>query len=154
VRLDWSAEALHDLECAADWSRGQAEAVVNAMEWMADTGFLPRPADPGGDGELLAGPAARGDLPRGRSAVAPSAARCGQPAASATLVVTRITVDPDRMDGLPCIRDTRVTVTAVLGQLAAGQPVEQILLDYPYLEFEDIVAAVSVAAQSGAGAEL
>lgn len=39
LRLDWSARALYDLECAADWSRGQAEAVVNAMEWMAETGF-------------------------------------------------------------------------------------------------------------------
>jgi hypothetical protein len=44
VRLDWSDRALHDLECAADWSLGQAEAVVNAMEWMAETGFsLGRP---------------------------------------------------------------------------------------------------------------
>ena len=32
-----------------------------------------------------------------------------------------ITVDPNRMCGLPCIRDTRVTVTALLCQLAAGQ---------------------------------
>jgi uncharacterized protein (DUF433 family) len=31
----------------------------------------------------------------------------------------RITVDPERMDGLPCIRDLRVTVGMVLGQLAA-----------------------------------
>ncbi|MFI5627666.1 DUF433 domain-containing protein [Nocardioides sp. NPDC051685] len=43
----------------------------------------------------------------------------------------RITVDPDRMGGLPTVRDTRVTVTAVLGQLAAGQSVDQILDDYP-----------------------
>jgi hypothetical protein len=44
LRLDWSARALVDLECAAEWSRGQAEAVVNAMEWMAETGFsLGRP---------------------------------------------------------------------------------------------------------------
>jgi len=35
------------------------------------------------------------------------------------------------MRGLPCIRDTRVTVSAVLGQLAAGQSAEQILADYP-----------------------
>ena len=32
----------------------------------------------------------------------------------------RITADPRRMRGLPCIRDTRVTVSAVLGQLATG----------------------------------
>lgn len=49
MRLDWSARALHDLECAADWSRGQAEAVVNAMEWMADTGFSLGRSIPGTD---------------------------------------------------------------------------------------------------------
>jgi hypothetical protein len=44
LRLDWSVRALDDLQCAAEWSRGQAEAVVNAMEWMAETGFsLGRP---------------------------------------------------------------------------------------------------------------
>jgi len=62
--------------------------------------------------------------------------------------VERITIDPNRMRGLPCIRDTRVTVSAVLGQLAAGQTVEQILADYPYLEFEDILAALSFAAEA------
>jgi uncharacterized protein (DUF433 family) len=48
----------------------------------------------------------------------------------------RITVDPNRMRGLPSIRDTRVTVTAVLGQLAAGASVDELLADYPYLERE------------------
>ncbi len=60
----------------------------------------------------------------------------------------RITIDPNRMRGLPLIRDTRVTVSAVLGQLAAGQTVEQILADYPYLEFEDILAALAFAAEA------
>src|SRR5205085_9171499 len=45
----------------------------------------------------------------------------------------RITVDPNRMRGLPGIRDTRVTVSAVLGQLAAGRSVDEVLADYPYL---------------------
>jgi Protein of unknown function (DUF433) len=40
----------------------------------------------------------------------------------------------DRMSGLPCIPDTRVTVSAVLGQLAAGRTIEEILVDYPYLD--------------------
>jgi uncharacterized protein (DUF433 family) len=62
--------------------------------------------------------------------------------------VRRITIDPTRMRGLPCIRDTRVTVSAVLGQLAAGQTVEQILEDYPYLEVEDIRAALEFAAEA------
>jgi Protein of unknown function (DUF433) len=46
---------------------------------------------------------------------------------------TRITIDPSRMNGLPCIRDTRVTLSAVLGQLAAERSFEEILEDYPYL---------------------
>jgi uncharacterized protein (DUF433 family) len=58
----------------------------------------------------------------------------------------RITVDPSRMSGLPCIRDTRVTVSAVLGQLATGHSIEEILLDYPYLERADILAALEYAA--------
>jgi uncharacterized protein (DUF433 family) len=58
----------------------------------------------------------------------------------------RITVDPNRMRGLPCIRDTRVTVSAVLGQLAAGRSVEDVLDDYPYLERADVLAALEFAA--------
>ncbi|HET6999249.1 MAG TPA: DUF433 domain-containing protein [Solirubrobacterales bacterium] len=48
----------------------------------------------------------------------------------------RITVDTNRMCGLPSIRDTRVTVSAVLGQLATGASVDELLADYPYLECE------------------
>jgi len=58
----------------------------------------------------------------------------------------RITVDPNRMGGMPCIRDLRVTVSTVLGQLAAGQSREALLADYPYLEPEDITAALEFAA--------
>jgi uncharacterized protein (DUF433 family) len=58
----------------------------------------------------------------------------------------RITVDPNRMRGLPCIRDTRVTVSAILGQLAAGSSVDDVLADYPYLERADILAALEFAA--------
>lgn len=60
----------------------------------------------------------------------------------------RITVDPARMAGAPTIRDTRVTVTAVLGQLAAGRTIEEILTDYHYLEREDILAALAFATES------
>jgi len=50
------------------------------------------------------------------------------------------------MRGLPCIRDTRVTVSAVLGQLAAARSVEDVLADYPYLEQADILASLEFAA--------
>jgi uncharacterized protein (DUF433 family) len=58
----------------------------------------------------------------------------------------RITVDPDQMGGLPCIRGLRVTVSAVLGQLAAGQSIEDVLADFPYLERDDVFAALEYAA--------
>jgi uncharacterized protein (DUF433 family) len=58
----------------------------------------------------------------------------------------RITVDPARMRGLPCIRGTRITVSAVLGQLAAGQSIDDVLADYPQLEREDVLAALEFAA--------
>jgi len=58
----------------------------------------------------------------------------------------RITVDPERMGGVPCIRDLRVTVGMVLGQLAAGRTASQVIDDYPYLEEADILAALEYAA--------
>jgi uncharacterized protein (DUF433 family) len=60
----------------------------------------------------------------------------------------RITVDPSRMHGLPCIRDTRVTVGAVQAQLDAGASIDELLADYPYLEREDVLAASGYAADS------
>lgn len=58
----------------------------------------------------------------------------------------RITVDPTQMAGVPCIRGLRITVSMVLGQLAAGRSSEQLLEDYPYLEREDVTAALEYAA--------
>jgi uncharacterized protein (DUF433 family) len=58
----------------------------------------------------------------------------------------RITVDPNRMSGLPCIRDTRVTVSAVLGQLADGLTIPEVLADLPYLDRADVLAALEYAA--------
>jgi len=58
----------------------------------------------------------------------------------------RITINPSRMSGLPCIRDTRVTVSAVLGQLAAGSSIDELLADYPYLDRADVLAALEFAA--------
>lgn len=63
-----------------------------------------------------------------------------------TMAFERITVDPERMGGVPCIRDLRVTVSMVLGQLAAGRTIEEVIEDYPYLEREDILAALEFAA--------
>lgn len=65
---------------------------------------------------------------------------------SSTMAFERITVDPAQMGGVPCIRGLRITVSLVLGQLAAGRTSEQLLEDYPYLEREDVTAALEYAA--------
>jgi uncharacterized protein (DUF433 family) len=49
------------------------------------------------------------------------------------------------MGGVPCIRDLRMTVGMVLGQLAAGGDVYVLLADYPYLERADVLAALRYA---------
>jgi len=66
----------------------------------------------------------------------------------------RITADPNRMRGLLSIRDTRVTVSAVLGQLATGASVDELLGDYPYVEREDVLAALEYAAAAAQEREL
>lgn len=66
----------------------------------------------------------------------------------------RITVEADKMGGLPCIRGLRVTVSAVVGQLAAGRTIDQVLDDYPYLEREDVYAALAYAAAAVSEREL
>ena len=58
----------------------------------------------------------------------------------------RITRTPGVMGGKACIRGMRVTVGMVVGQVAAGRSFDQILDDFPYLEREDIVQALSYAA--------
>ena len=58
----------------------------------------------------------------------------------------RITLDPRVMGGKPCIRGLRVTVGTVLGLIASGRTTNEILRAYPYLEAEDIPAALSYAA--------
>ena len=61
-------------------------------------------------------------------------------------LLSRITHDPEAMGGRPCIRGLRVTVGTVVGLLASGHAVDDILQAYPYLEKEDIQAALSYAA--------
>lgn len=58
----------------------------------------------------------------------------------------RITFNPAVMGGKPCIRGMRVTVGTIVGLLAAGHSREEVLRAYPYLEPEDLTAALSYAA--------
>lgn len=58
----------------------------------------------------------------------------------------RITIEPDKCGRRPCIRGMRIRVTDVLSLLGAGASFDEILLDYPDLEADDIVAALNYAA--------
>ena len=60
--------------------------------------------------------------------------------------LTRITIDPEVMGGKPCIRGIRVTVGTIVGFIATGKTVEDVLAEYPYLEHEDVMEALSYAA--------
>ena len=66
----------------------------------------------------------------------------------------RISIDHAKMGGLPCIRDLRIPVSTVIGQLAAGRTHADILADFPDLEEADIVAALEYAAAAGQEREL
>jgi uncharacterized protein (DUF433 family) len=57
-----------------------------------------------------------------------------------------ITSDPQRRGGRPCVRDLRISVGDVLGWLAQGQTIEQIIFDYPELTPEDVRACLAYAA--------
>jgi len=63
-----------------------------------------------------------------------------------TDLLARITQDVAVMGGRPCIRGMRVTVGTVVGLLAAGHSVEEVLHLYPYLEKADVLAALTYAA--------
>lgn len=62
------------------------------------------------------------------------------------MMFERITTDPKIFGGKPCVRGLRFPVSRLLGLLAAGQTPEEILAAYPYLEAEDIRAAIRYAA--------
>jgi uncharacterized protein (DUF433 family) len=61
-------------------------------------------------------------------------------------LLARITHDPAVMGGRPCIRGMRVTVGTLVGLLGAGRTIEEVLVAYPYLERDDVLAALSFAA--------
>ncbi len=68
-----------------------------------------------------------------------------------TELLARITVRPDVFGGKPIIRDMRFAVEHVLGKLAAGDSVETLLSEYPFLEPEDIRACLLFAYLSVVG---
>lgn len=58
----------------------------------------------------------------------------------------RITIEPGKRGGRPCVRSMRITVYDVLGWLASGMTEQEILRDFPELEPEDIRACLEFAA--------
>lgn len=61
----------------------------------------------------------------------------------------RITVEPGKRGGRPCIRGLRITVYDVLDQLSAGMTVEHLIENFPELELEDIRACLGFATDRG-----
>lgn len=61
---------------------------------------------------------------------------------------TRITVRPDQMGGVPCIRGLRIPVATVVGMVADGMDEAEIVAAYPDLEAEDIREAMRYAAEA------
>ena len=58
----------------------------------------------------------------------------------------RITQNPAQMGGKACIRNMRVTVGMIVGQIGIGRSIDELLADYPYLEREDVLQALRYAA--------
>lgn len=59
----------------------------------------------------------------------------------------RITLEPGKRGGKPCIRGMRITVYDILEYLASGMDQQEILNDFPYLTREDILACLGYAAE-------
>ena len=59
----------------------------------------------------------------------------------------RITIEPGKCGGQPCIRGLRMRVTDILDLLSAGASFEEILADYPLLERDDLFATLEYAAR-------
>jgi uncharacterized protein (DUF433 family) len=62
-------------------------------------------------------------------------------------LLDRITVEPDKCGGRPCIRGLRIRVSDILAMLAEGVSQDEVLRDFTYLEADDIKAALAYAAR-------
>ena len=60
--------------------------------------------------------------------------------------LNRITIEEGKCGGRPCLSGYRIRVSDVLELLGSGASIEEILADYPFLEREDILAAIDYAA--------
>lgn len=60
----------------------------------------------------------------------------------------RISIDPNKMSGVPCIRDLRMPVATIIAMLAEGLNYDKILSDFPELELEDITESLKFASDT------
>lgn len=60
----------------------------------------------------------------------------------------RITINPEKMGGVPCLRGLRIPVATIVGMVAEGMTVVQILEGFPDLEPEDVKEALKYAAEA------
>lgn len=58
----------------------------------------------------------------------------------------RVTFEPEILGGRACIRGMRIPVSVIVGQIAHGATVEDVLADYPDLERDDVRQAMEYAA--------
>ena len=64
------------------------------------------------------------------------------------MTFTRITVRPDQMDGVPCLRGLRIPVATVVGMIADAMSTDEVLDAYPGLEAADVQEALRYAAEA------
>jgi uncharacterized protein (DUF433 family) len=64
------------------------------------------------------------------------------------MVFPRITIDPDVMAGMPCVRGMRMPVATVVAMVADGMTPQEIVTEHPDLELEDIVESLRYAAEA------
>ena len=69
-------------------------------------------------------------------------------------LLQRITARPDIFGGKPIVRDMRIAVEHIVGMLAAGDTVQLILQEYPFLELEDVQACLVFAHRLLAGEQV
>ncbi len=67
---------------------------------------------------------------------------------NAAMKFERITIDPEKMGGVPCIRGLRIPVATIVGLIAEGMTSEEVLNAYPDLQPEDISEALKYAAEA------
>jgi uncharacterized protein (DUF433 family) len=58
----------------------------------------------------------------------------------------RITLDPDKCFGKPCVRGLRLPISSILSHMSSGMTIDDVLREWPELEREDITQALGYAA--------